>query len=153
MTFLKGNIPWNNRKRGLQVGYWKGKTRTQEAKNKMSISAVLLGRTGNKASGWKGGISIIDRLCRRMPEYYQWRSDIFKRDNWTCQTCHTMGIYVTVHHIKGFSKLLQENNIKDITDARNCPVLWDLTNGITLCEKCHRLTDNYRGRGVKKYAQ
>ena len=107
------------------------------------------GLSGSNSPYWKGGISKIDKLCREMREYKQWRSDCFIRDKWTCQTCQSKG-YVTVHHIKGFSKILRENNIKDILDARNCEELWDIKNGVTLCEECHSLTDNYKGRGKNK---
>jgi len=51
---------------------------------------------------------------------------------------------------KGFSKIIKENNILDVNDARLCLEMWNLENGITLCEECHKLTDNYRGRGRYK---
>lgn len=102
-----------------------------------------------KSGTWKGWISKIDKLCRRLPEYKQWRSDIFTRDNWTCRTCRTNLVYVTAHHIKWFSKILKENNINNILDAKECDELWNLDNWLTLCEKCHELTDNYKGRAIK----
>jgi hypothetical protein len=105
---------------------------------------------GEKHPNWKGGISKIDKSCRVMPEYKQWRSDTFTRDNWTCQTCRIKGVYMTAHHIKSFSKIIKENNIKNIIDASKCAELWNIDNGITLCEECHKLTDNYRGRGILK---
>lgn len=87
-----------------------------------------------------------------MMEYKQWRSDVFTRDNWTCQTCGFRGNqgYITAHHIKGFVKILRENNIKNILEARQCQELWAVNNGVTLCEECHSLTDNYKGRANKK---
>lgn len=54
--------------------------------------------------------------------------------------------YVTAHHIKSFSKIIKENNIKNILEARKCEELWAVNNGVTLCEECHSLTDNYKGR-------
>jgi len=101
---------------------------------------------GENHWNYKDGISKIDKLCRSMPEYKQWRSNCFVRDNWTCQTCRTTGVYITVHHKKGFNKIIRENNIKNINDARKCNEIWDITNGITLCEDCHKLTDNYKGK-------
>ena len=108
------------------------------------------GLSGENSPNWKGGISKIDKLCRKMREYKQWRSDCFTRDNWTCRTCGFNAGYVTVHHIKGFSKILKANNIKNILDARKCSELWDLNNGVTLCEDCHSLSDNYKGRANTK---
>lgn len=105
---------------------------------------------GEKHYNWKGGISKIDKLCRQVAEYKKWRSDVFQRDNWKCRTCNESGIYVTAHHINGFSKIIKENKIRTLEQARNCSELWDTNNGVTLCEACHSLTDNYKGR-AKNY--
>lgn len=110
--------------------------------------AIGNGHIGAKNHNWKNGISDIDHSIRRMPEYLEWRYNIFKRDNWTCIKCEAKK-YVTAHHIKSFSKLIKENGIKTRDEARNCPALWDLKNGKTLCEKCHSETDNYRGKAKK----
>jgi hypothetical protein len=118
---------------------------------KIKISKGGIGKHCGSLSGmWKGGISKIDKLCRMMIEYKQWRSDVFARDKWTCKTCGLNGIYVTAHHIYGFSKIIKEENIKDILSARKCSRLWDITNGITLCEDCHSLTDNYKGKANQR---
>jgi len=122
---------------------------TKEHKKNIGLGGIGL-HAGELSGNWKGGISKIDKLCRRMSEYRQWRSDVFQRDNWTCKTCGLNGCYVTAHHIKSFSKIIKENNIKNILEARECKELWDLDNGITLCEECHKLTDNYKGRANKK---
>jgi len=98
---------------------------------------------------WKGGVSNIEKIIRRMPEYLVWRSNVFIRDNFICVECGDAG-YVTAHHIKAFTKIIQENNIKSTNEARLCIELWNLENGITLCEKCHSKTDNYRGRARNK---
>ncbi len=105
---------------------------------------------GEKNGAWKGGIKKIDKAIRIMPEYIQWRSDIFQRDNWTCRTCNSKEIYVTAHHIRSLTNIIKENNITNVVEARKCQELWDINNGITLCEKCHSLTDNYKGRAVSK---
>jgi hypothetical protein len=103
----------------------------------------------DKHPGWKGGISKIEKKVRKMPEYLIWRTKVFERDEWTCQTCHSKG-YVTAHHIKAFTKILKEYSIKILEDARLCSELWDINNGVALCEECHKLTDNYGGRSVTK---
>lgn len=98
---------------------------------------------GENNFNWKGGISKIEKSIRTMPQYKQWRSSVFERDSWTCQTCGEKG-YMTAHHIKSFISIVKENSIKSRVDAVSCIALWDIANGVTLCEKCHALTDNYK---------
>jgi hypothetical protein len=117
---------------------------------KLRLKELSVGLFGDKARNWKGGIAKIDKLCRNIQEYKEWRSKVFERDGWICQTCGVSGVYITAHHKKSFSKILKENNIKNINEARQCKELWDIDNGVTLCEECHKLTDNYRGRGIIK---
>ena len=107
---------------------------------------------GKKHWSWKGGITSLAVLIKGLPKYKQWRSDVFQRDNWTCQTCRAKNgngeeIYLEAHHKKGLAKIIKESNITSIIEAQLCKELWDLDNGITLCVDCHRLTKNYGWRG------
>jgi len=154
------------------VRFWKGKKRSKKTIEKMrkSLKGRISPRKGIKLSketiekmkksklnkyvgdnhwSWKGGISKIDKLCRRLSEYKEWRKKVFRRDSYTCQKCGKNRCYVTAHHKKGFSSILKKYNIKNIKEARKCKELWELKNGITLCEDCHELTDNYKGRARK----
>jgi 5-methylcytosine-specific restriction endonuclease McrA len=74
----------------------------------------------------------LNQRLRRTVKYKKWRSEVFQRDNWTCQTCNTRGNYLEAHHIKSFAKYPKFRYI--------------LENGVTLCRECHRLTDNYKGK-------
>lgn len=78
---------------------------------------------GEHHPNWNGGISRAYLYGYHTKEYKQWRDDVFKRDDFTCQLCHVRGTYLHAHHIKGFSKY---------PDLR-----FTLSNGITLCKKCH----------------
>ena len=82
---------------------------------------------------WKGGKSIRYKRGYNSPEYREWRLKVFERDNYTC-TCGFNGRegYITAHHIKSFAKYPKLRYV--------------VSNGSTLCEKCHSLTDNYKGR-------
>lgn len=62
-----------------------------------------------------------DRSCK---EYTNWRKCVFDRDNYTCQKCGQIGGTLNAHHIKHY---------KDYPKLR-----YELSNGVTLCEKCHR---------------
>jgi len=73
---------------------------------------------------WKGGIT---RRCQHTQDkkYIKWRTSVFERDNWTCQTCGFRG-YVEPHHIKPWSKYPEFR--------------YNINNGVTLCRECHKLT-------------
>ena len=94
---------------------------------------------------WKGGITSINEQIRKSFNYRQWRSDVFMRDNYTCQICGKRGNgrIEADHHIKQFSLILKGYNIKTLEDAENCEELWNINNGRTLCKDCHRKTKSY----------
>ena len=122
---------------------------------KKLIGIASLGRMkGDKHYDWKGGITPLRIQIWKLIEYKQWRSNIFQRDNWTCQTCGDRskkgnGFKLNAHHIKTFSLILKENGIKSIVEAQMCEELWDMDNGVTLCEDCHKLTDSYPKNLIK----
>ena len=118
------------------------KKHTDETKRKMSLSSKKNIKNGNH-NFWKGGISKLNIKIRNTFENKIWRISVFERDKYTCINCHQIGGDLQAHHIKAFSLILKENNIKTIKQALNCKELWNINNGVTLCKKCHRLTDNF----------
>jgi len=101
--------------------------------------------TGEKSPNWKGSkcITPITIKIRHSDKYKIWRQNIFIRDNFTCQECGQIGGKLEVHHIKTFHKLIKEIKkylpLLDLYEgAMLYTPLWDISNGITLCEKCHR---------------
>jgi endogenous inhibitor of DNA gyrase (YacG/DUF329 family) len=92
---------------------------------------------GSNNPNWKGGITKTSIAIRSSFENRQWRSDVFQRDNYTCQECGVKGVYLHAHHVKSFSTIVNEYNIKTMEDARNCMELWNINNGRTLCVECH----------------
>ncbi len=130
-----------------------GKPRSGDPKNwKHTLETKLKFtlRKGEKAAGWKGGITPLKQLIRRTSIYANWRTEIFKRDNYTCLWCGANKKYLNVDHIKQFALILKENKIKTVEEAVSCSELWNINNGRTLCVDCHKETDTYLNKG-KKY--
>src|SRR5699024_10573580 len=97
--------------------------------------------TGENNSNWNEVLSEEERNdLRRYPEYYKWRSDVYNRDKYTCQSCgNSESGNLNAHHIENYSE-----NI----DRRT-----DVSNGITLCVDCHisfHKTYGYTGNNEKQ---
>lgn len=94
---------------------------------------------------WRGGTSSLSSLIRATKENRQFIKQSMYRDKYCCQECgeESTGNNLQVHHIKQFAQIIKENNIKTIEDALKCEELWDNDNGVTLCRKCHKLTESY----------
>lgn len=111
---------------------------------------LKLQNKGENAWNWKGGITPIRTQIYRSDLFRNWRKEVFKRDNWTCQECGTVGGNIHAHHIKSFADIIEDNNIKTLEDALKCEELGDINNGVCLCEECHKLTDTYGWKGYHR---
>ena len=115
-----GRPAWNKGLKGFRAGekhHFYGKKRPE-------IS-------GEKAPNWKGGITPENHLFRNSPEKYCWQKEVFMRDDWTCRKCGRRGGELHAHHIYNFSEYPE--------------LRFDVNNGITLCEDCHREFHNKYG--------
>jgi hypothetical protein len=70
-------------------------------------------------------------LERNYPEYNEWRSNVFIRDNYTCQCCGKTGGRLNAHHLNGYHWAIDERT--------------DINNGKTLCDECHSEFHNQYG--------
>ncbi len=74
---------------------------------------------------------------RKSKEEKIWSHQVKERDNFTCKICDKLGVRLNSHHLLPYAKFKNERFL--------------LKNGITLCEKCHRLFHkNYGYRDFNK---
>lgn len=166
---LRGHAPWNKGLKGKQIAWNKGLKgvgkgftgrHTEESKWKMSLAKLgkpspLKGKKapwhdGNQngfkegqipwnkgMSGfmggemnprWKGGITKQNKLEREHHQYKTWRKTVFARDGYKCRMpdCDGSERYLEAHHIERWSEFPE--------------LRYEMTNGITLCKKCHNKT-------------
>jgi len=107
-------------------------------KKRRFCSKICRGKIKEEQSNWKGGITPLRHSIRTNFKSRQWRSDVFTRDNFTCQECGQVGGKLNAHHIKSFSSIIQKYEITTLEEALQCEELWNINNGITLCKKCHK---------------
>jgi 5-methylcytosine-specific restriction endonuclease McrA len=68
----------------------------------------------------------IDRSLRYSKKAIIWRKEVFVRDDYTCQECFVRGTYLEADHIKPWAYFPK--------------LRFELSNGRTLCQKCHNKT-------------
>lgn len=83
---------------------------------------------GEKSSSWRGGICEDNKIQRNRLEYIKWRTNVYERDNYTCQCCGSRNCSLNAHHINSFAKYPELRFVVD--------------NGLTLCTKCHDSTES-----------
>ena len=114
-------------------GHRKKPGRQFSDEHRKNLSLAHRGRTGSKASNWKGGLSEKNAVERRSGAYKQWKREALKLAGNRCTGCgvengsrceHCGHLTVLhVHHVKSFSKFI---------DSR-----FDPNNSEVLCSKCH----------------
>lgn len=95
---------------------------------------------------WKGGASKLNTSIRQMHENRKWMDAVKARDG-QCLRCGSND-HLEAHHVRPLSEIMEALGIRARDDARkHAAILWDLSNGETLCEPCH-----YAEHGRKRAA-
>ena len=104
------------------------------AKTRTANIAIWDGRRNESLRAWR-------KRVRMSSEWSEWRHAVFERDNYTCQKCGIRGGKLHPHHIRSFVEYPE--------------LAFDVSNGLTLCEPCHKQTDNYsnKRKGRRRKAQ
>ena len=121
--------------------YGAGKYCSRKCKSQSMTGKKLSRETKRKMSLSQGGTRIPLRGTKRYyhmrdKKYMEWRTKVFLRDNFTCQLCQKVGIYLQPHHIKSWAKYKT--------------LRYEVSNGITLCIQCHRLTHTLQSKSYVK---
>lgn len=148
--FKKGYIPWNKGKK-LDITSWnKGMIMNEEFKAKLRKPHKRTSYRKELHHNWNGGTTSFSKSFFNIREYSVWRKNVYMRDYYTCKQCGAHGGKLVVHHIIPMSKLIhyflaQYNQFSYIEDreilfriAINHKPFWEVNNGITLCETCHK---------------
>lgn len=109
----------------------------KRSKSFVFCSYKCLGLSSRKLSR-----SIHDAL-RSSGVYKNWRKSIYQRDSYTCQECGKVGGRLECHHIKPLSVMIGEHINLPLDGFLKLEEFWSLDNGVTLCKKCHTMTDSY----------
>lgn len=126
-----------------------GKKHPHREETKRRLSEIGKTKCGPLSSNWQGGKTPLGLAVRTSSAYKEWRTSVFRRDNYTCQGCGVRGETLNVDHIKPFSLIMKENCVKTVDEALACVELWDTINGRTLCFPCHRNTETWARGAVR----
>lgn len=89
-------------------------------------SKVLM--SGDKHWNWNSDRTEEDRQDRHngnKAQINEWRKKVYDRDNYTCQHCHlSKSHHLIAHHLNGYDNYKEERFL--------------VSNGITLCDECHK---------------
>ncbi|WP_137598215.1 HNH endonuclease [Paucilactobacillus kaifaensis] len=93
----------------------------------ISINKAHVVVRNNEVVIWVGNQAPWERpiqYLRKTAAYSEWRKAVFERDQYTCQICGQVGGKLNAHHVKSFAKFPK--------------LRLKISNGLTLCENCHR---------------
>ena len=95
---------------------------------------------GENSARWKHDKTQEEReQSRGYYEYNQWREKVFEENHHTCECCGQHGGTLNAHHKDGYNWCIERR--------------LDVTNGVVLCEDCHKDFHNIYGYGYNTEEQ
>jgi len=107
----------------------KGRKHSKKTRRIMSQKCWFNGKTGILSPQWNVDLSDKERILQHsISGISQWKKEVKKRDNYTCQCCGYIGKLndgiMVAHHLNNFSDFKEQRLLVE--------------NGITLCKDCHK---------------
>lgn len=100
------------------------------------LAARSVGTRGSDHYNWNGGTSRLNISIRQMTENRNWMDAVKERDG-VCVQCGSTDT-IESHHIEPLAEIIARLDVTSRKDAReHVDELWNLDNGITLCQRCH----------------
>lgn len=119
---------------------------TPENRRKASIAKKgknnpMYGIRGADSPHWKPEYdSNLNVVLRKDFESRRWRNAVFERDSYACQICRDdTGGNLNAHHLNGWDNYIEQR--------------YDVGNGTTLCENCHKAFHKEYGYGNNTVSQ
>ena len=120
--------------------------KNRSAATKRCFSCNRRWLSGSRNPMWTGGHTSFRKSLYATKQYKEWRRKVFERDDFTCQICFVRGGELEAHHKKRMIVIIKEfipnpsklkgYQVRDLLLEHE--PLWDVSNGITLCQPCHR---------------
>ena len=102
--------------------------------NTRSCGCLRLEQVGENHPMYNSTITDEERLNRRGSHQRSWSKQVMERDNYTCQVCgDNKGGNLNAHHLNGWNAFPEQR--------------FDLDNGVTLCNDCHKDFHSQYGYG------
>ena len=99
--------------------------------------AILRSKVGNKNHNYNPNLTDKERLSHRYQlggnNVRKWSKQTMERDNYTCQICNQLRGNLNAHHLNGWNAFPEQR--------------FDLDNGVTLCNDCHKDFHSQYGYG------
>jgi len=103
---------------------------------------------GERSPHWKGGKLELNKMVRNCAKYVNWRDEIFRASDYTCEVTGQRGDRLNVHHKKTLAELLDDfmqanpngftSQEERLAAIESFDPFWDKDNVMVVTEKVHQ---------------